>query len=74
MALFQISTKDDKYSTVCRNKLVAIITRDRVVDAGLKGQIERQMLYICECHYKEAQINPQCIIISCSSLYKVLAS
>ena len=74
LALFQISTKDDEYSTVCRNKLVAIITRDRVVDAGLKGQIERQMLYICESHYKEAQINPQYIIISCSSLYKVLAS
>ena len=74
IGIIQISTKDDEYSTVCRNKLVAIITRDRVVDAGLKGQIERQMLYICERHYKEAQINPQYIIVFCSSLCKVLAS
>ena len=57
MALFQIPTKDDEYSTVWIKKLVAIITRDRVLYAGLKGQIERGMLNICKRHYTEAQIN-----------------
>ena len=66
MALFQIPTKDDEYSTVWRNKLVAIIT---------KGQIERRMLYICERHYTEAQINRrEYITISCSLLCEMLAS
>ena len=57
LALFQIPTKDDEYSTLQRNKLVAVITRDRVIDAGLKGQIERRMPYICEHHYTKTQIN-----------------
>ena len=75
LALFQIPTKDDEYSTVWRNKLVAIITRDRVIDAGLKGQTERRMLYICERHYTEAQINRrEYITISCSLLCEMLAS
>ena len=66
LALFQIPTKDDEYSTVWRNKLVAIIT---------KGQIERRMLYICERHYTEAQINRrEYITISCSLLCEMLAS
>ena len=75
LALFQIPTKDDEYSILWRNKLVAIISRDRVIDASLKGQIERRMLYICEHHYTETQINRhEYIIISCLLLCKVLAN
>ena len=46
LGLFQIPTKGDEYSTLWGNKLVAIITRGRVIDNGLKGQIERRTLYI----------------------------
>ena len=72
LALFQIPTKDDEYSTLWRNKLVAIITRDRVTDAGLKEQIEKRKLYFCERHYTEAQINRrEYTIISCLLLCRV---
>ena len=53
LVLFQIPAKDDEYSTLWRNKLVAIITRDRVTDARLKEQIERRTLYICAHHNTE---------------------
>ena len=47
LALFQIPAKDDEYNTVWRNS---------IIDAGLKEQIDRRALYICERHYTKTWI------------------
>jgi len=36
-----------------RQKIVQIITRDRVIDQNLKKQIENRTLHTCELHYPE---------------------
>ena len=54
---FSNSQKDDDYSKNWREKLIDIITRERIVDADLKGQIKRRTLFICEKHYAQNQIN-----------------
>ena len=38
-----------------RNRLVAVITEDRVVDASLRAKIEMNNLYICQRHFTEDQ-------------------
>ena len=57
MGIFQIPTKDDEYSREWREKLVDIITRDRVVDEDWKRQIKNRNLFICEFHYTEDKLN-----------------
>ena len=57
LAFFRIPTKDDKYSTEWRDKLIDIITRDREVDANLRRQIKNRTLHICELHYTESQLS-----------------
>ena len=52
---FKIPTKDDDYSKEWREKLIHIITRDRVVDSQLQQQIQKRNLFICERHYREDQ-------------------
>ena len=53
IAIFRVPTGDDDYSTEWRQKIVQIITRDRVIDKSLKNQIERRTLHTCELHYSE---------------------
>ena len=57
IAIFRVPTGDDDYSKNYRQKLVDIITRDRVIDQQLKGQIERRTLHTCELHYP-----PECLL------------
>ena len=40
IALFRVPTGNNEWSTKWRNKIVDVITRDRVVDKYLKRQIE----------------------------------
>ena len=56
ISFFRVPTKCDKYSTNWRNKTVAIITRDRVIDLNLKRQIKNQTLHNCELHYPQEKI------------------
>ena len=62
---FKIPSKDDDYSKEWREKLIDIITRDRVVDSQLKQQIQKKNLFICERHYREDQINRCKFIFNC---------
>ncbi|XP_065654860.1 uncharacterized protein LOC136081473 [Hydra vulgaris] len=56
LSIFRIPTKDDEYSANWRQKLISVITHDRVIDKGLKAQIEKRNLYICERHYTKDQL------------------
>ena len=51
IAIFKVPTGDDEYNTRWREKIVHIITKDRVIYASLKRQIEKKLLYTCELHY-----------------------
>ena len=49
-------TGDDDYSRNWRDKIVNIITKDRIIDKSFKNQIEKRSLYTCELHYPEEQL------------------
>ena len=53
LSMFRIPIKDDEYNINWRQKLLNIVTRDRVIDKGLKSQIKKRNLYICDRHYTE---------------------
>ena len=53
ISIFYFPKKDDEYSTNWRNKLVNIITRDRVIDKGLRSKIEKRSLCVCELHFAQ---------------------
>ena len=48
--------KYDEWHRDWREKLVNIITKDREINADLRGQIKRKSLYICELHFTEDQL------------------
>ena len=54
--ILEYHQKNKEYSTNWRNQIIAIITRDRIVDASLKKQIEKRTLDVCELHYPEEKI------------------
>ena len=56
IAIFRVPTGNDEWSTKWRNKMVVVITRDRVVDKDLRRQIESRTLRTCELHYTEDMI------------------
>ena len=56
IALHRIPKKDDEYSCNWREKLIQIITRDRVVDPSLRRQIEKRNLCICELHFSDDKL------------------
>ena len=46
ISLFKVPTGKNDFDTNWRTRLVAVITEDRVVDASLQAQVERNNLYI----------------------------
>ena len=56
ISLFRLPRKDDEYSANWRNNIVAIITRDRVIDGNLKRAIKNQTLHTCELHYPQEKM------------------
>ena len=56
LTIFGIPKKDDEWHRDWREKLGNIITKDREIDADLRGQIERKSLHICERHFTEDQV------------------
>ena len=47
---------EDEFETRWRNKLIAIITRDRAVDTDLRERIIKKKHYICQRHISSEQI------------------
>ena len=56
ISCFRVPTKDDQYSTNWRDNIVAVINRDRVIDANLQCQGKLKTKY--------------CILVSCIILKK----
>ena len=56
ISFFRVPTKDDEYSTNWRNNIVAVVTRDRVIDGNLKRQIKNRALHTCELHYPQEKL------------------
>ena len=55
ISLFKVPAGKNDFDKNWRTRLVAVITEDRVVDASLWAQIERNNLYICQRHFTEDQ-------------------
>lgn len=53
---FRVPTGDDEFSTKWRDKIVNIITKDRVIDEKLGKQIKNRTLHTCELHYREEDL------------------
>ena len=53
ISLLKVPCGDGEFETSWRNKLVVIITKDRVIDSSLKKQIESKRLFICQRHFTE---------------------
>ena len=53
ISIFKVPSEDDDFNKQWRENLVKIITKDRVIDASLRGQIENKTLHVCELHYDE---------------------
>ena len=56
ISFFRVPTKDDEYSTNWRNNIIAVITRDRVIDGNLKRQIKSRTFHTCELHYPQEKM------------------
>ena len=56
LAIFKIPAGNGEYESKWRDKLIHVVTKDRVVDSSLKKQIESRKLFICEKHFNEEDI------------------
>lgn len=56
ISIFCIPQGNDEYNTSWRQKLIAVITKDRVVDNKLRTQIEKRNLHVCEKHFQQSQL------------------
>ena len=56
VGIFRIPAETDDLSKETRQAWINVITKDRVVDEILRGQIDSGMLYVCEKHLKEDEI------------------
>ena len=55
LSIFKVPSGDSEFETTWRNKLIVIVTRDRVIDTKLKEQINNRNIYICQQHYRTDQ-------------------
>ena len=56
-SIFKIPAKsDDLKRNKWRSDLISVVTRDRVVDAVLRKQIEENRVHICERHFRQDQL------------------
>lgn len=57
VGIFKIPSGVDSFNTKWREQLLNIVTRDRVIDAGLQLQITSKRIFICQKHFRDDQIN-----------------
>ena len=56
IGIFKIPAPKHEFHTKRRNDLLAVVTRDRVLDENLKKQIKNNNVSICEKHFNSDQI------------------
>ncbi len=57
IGIMKVPSGDDEYNNKWRKELKNIVTKDRVIDAGLRTQIEKCTIRICEKHFHPSQLN-----------------
>ena len=65
ISFFRVTTKDDKQSTNWGSNIVTVITRDRVIDGDLKGQIKNRTLHTCEPQEKKWYVVCNAFLLNC---------
>ena len=53
VGIFRIPSGNDERWKVIHDEWIRVITKDRVVDANFREQIESGNVYVCERHFKE---------------------
>ena len=56
ITLFKLPTAKDETTEEWRREMLNIITKDRVVDANFKKQVENDHVYVCEKHFRECDM------------------
>ena len=56
LAVLKVPGGDDEYNKRWREKLVNIVTKDRVVTPGLREQIQKRNIHICERNFEESKL------------------
>ena len=56
ISLFKLPTAKDETTKKWRREMLNVITKDRVVDANFKKQIENDHVYVCEKHFMECDM------------------
>lgn len=56
VGIFRIPSGNDERSKAIRDEWIRVITKDRVVDANFRKQIESGNVYVCERHFKKVEI------------------
>ncbi|XP_065061651.1 uncharacterized protein LOC135688649 [Rhopilema esculentum] len=54
--IFKLPKAVDDETKRWRNEILNVITRDRVIDVGLREQIREDRVYICEQHFRPDQL------------------
>lgn len=57
ISIFKVPKVQDEYHNRWRARFLSVVTKDRVVDASLKRQIENHNIGVCELHFKPEEIN-----------------
>ena len=56
ISLFKLPTAKDETTEEWRREMLNIITKDRVVDANFKKQVDNEHVYVCEKHFRECDM------------------
>ena len=56
ISVFKVPIGDDTFNKNWRDQLVNIVTKDRKVNDGLKQQIQKRTIHICELHFEECRL------------------
>eukprot|EP00794_Sanderia_malayensis_P002814 gene2814-3250_t len=57
IGIMKAPSGDDEYNKKWRKELINIVTKDRVIDAGLRTPIKKSTIRICEKHFHPSQLN-----------------
>ena len=56
ISLFKLPTAKNETMDEWRREMLNIITKDRVVDANFKKQVDNEHVYVCEKHFRECDM------------------
>ena len=55
VAIFKVPSGSDEFNSRWRDKLVAVITRNRERNSAMNQQIKSTKVFICQHHFREDQ-------------------